>query len=270
MPTMVRIAMPGEVGRSWRLASVRWLTGWWRIVHLGAVLLVLALSPASYRGPMRAKLAHQLWQGTAPTVLWFTFASALAGVVLIRIVIVTAQSYGLTQYALEMVVRVLVLELIPLAAALFVALRYTLPQGTVLAQRRLRDAPQHKPAMAIDLMRDELLPQVLAGMFAVLMLAAVSCVVALVIAYLMVYGLSPWGFGAYTRTVGHIFNPAVVLIFSLKTLFFSVTVALIPAASALYDAPGAGSAVAAELRALVRMFALLLVIEAVSLMGNYY
>ena len=267
---MVRIATPREVGRSWRLTITRWLAGWWRIVHLGALLLVLALSPSSYREPMRAKLARHLWQGTAPTVLWFTFASAVAGVVLIRIVVVTAESYGLTRYALEMVVRVLVLELIPLAAALFVALRYTLPQGAALAQRRLREAPKDEPATPIDVLREELLPRVLAGVFAVLTLAAVSCLVALVIAYLMVYGLSPWGFGAYTRTVGHIFNPAVVLIFSLKTLFFSLTVALIPVASALYDAPGAGTAMAAELRALIRMFALLLVVEAISLMGNYY
>jgi phospholipid/cholesterol/gamma-HCH transport system permease protein len=266
---MVRIATPGEVGRSWRLSTLRWLTGWWRIVHLGALMLVLALSPSSYREPMRARLAAHVWQGTAPTVLWFTFVSALAGLVLIRIVVVTAESYGLTRYALEMVVRVLVLELIPLAAALFVALRYALPQGSVLAQRRLR-ASHDEPAMPIDLIREELLPRVMAGMFAVLMLAAVSCLVALLIAYLMVYGFSPWAFGAYTRTVGHIFNPAVVLIFSLKTLFFSITVALIPVASALFDAPGAGTAMAAELRALVRMFALLLVIEAVSLMGNYY
>jgi hypothetical protein len=38
----------------------------------------------------------------------------------------------------------------------------------------------------------------------------------------------------------------------------------------VYDAPGAGTLVVAELRALVRMFVLLLVIEAISLMGNYY
>jgi phospholipid/cholesterol/gamma-HCH transport system permease protein len=202
-------------------------------------------------------------------VAWFTVASALAGLVLIRIVVVTAVSYGLTQYALEMVVRVLVLELMPLAAALFVALRYTLPQAAVLAQRRLRDEQAAELPDAATLRRD-LLPRLLAGAFGVLTLAAVSGVVALVIAYLMVYGFTPWGLAPYTRTVGHVFTPAVVLIFALKTLFFGLTVSLIPVASAVYDAPGAGTLVVAELRALVRMFVLLLVIEAISLMGNYY
>ena len=54
---------------------------------------------------------------------WFTALSALVSLVIIRIVLVTALSYGLSRFALEMVVRVLVLELIPLSAALFVALR---------------------------------------------------------------------------------------------------------------------------------------------------
>jgi phospholipid/cholesterol/gamma-HCH transport system permease protein len=266
---MVRAGLPVDAGSAWGGAAVRWLAGWWRIVHLGALLAVLALSPTSYRADLHAKLARHLWLGTGPTVVWFTVASALAGLVLIRIVVVTAVSYGLTQYALEMVVRVLVLELIPLAAALFVALRYTLPQAAVLAQRRLRDVQLPALPDAATLRRD-LLPRLLAGVFGVLTLAAASGVVALVIAYLMVYGFTPWGLPAYTRTVGHVFTPAVVLIFAFKTLFFSLTVSLIPIASAVYDAPGAGTLVVAELRALVRMFVLLLVIEAISLMGNYY
>ncbi len=253
----------------WR-AVTGWFAGWWRVIHLGAVLLVLALSPSSYAARHRRALARQVVLGTAPTLAWFTLLSAFLSVVLIRIVIVTAQSYGLSQYALEMVVRVLVLELIPLAGALFVALRYSLPAGAELVGLRRRlgldTAGMRSPAM----LAGELLPRVLAGVFAVLMLAAVSCVVALVIAYVSIHGLTPWALSGYTRTVGHIFNPAVVLIFSLKTLAFSATVALIPIASAVYDAPPGASRTRVELRALVRMFVLLLLVELVSLMGNYY
>ena len=46
-----------------------------------------------------------------------------------RFVVVTALSYGLSKYALEMVVRVLVLELIPLTSAIFVALRCAIPNA---------------------------------------------------------------------------------------------------------------------------------------------
>ncbi|MNW06505.1 hypothetical protein D3C71_2029270 [compost metagenome] len=57
--------------------------------------------------------------------------------------------------------------------------------------------------------------------------------------------------------------------FALKTLFFSLTVALIPMAAGLYDAEGRGQP-DSELGGLARMFAVLLLIEVASLMGNYY
>jgi phospholipid/cholesterol/gamma-HCH transport system permease protein len=106
--------------------------------------------------------------------------------------------------------------------------------------------------------------------FAVLMLAAVSCVPTLVIAYLSVYGFTAAGFAGYTRTVGHVFDPAVSLIFVLKIVFMSLAVSVIPIASVLDDRgrpPARGSI---ELQALVRMFMVLLLIEAASLAGNYY
>jgi len=114
------------------------------------------------------------------------------------------------------------------------------------------------------------LPRALAGIYATITLAALSCVVALVLAYLAVYGFTLAGAAAYTRVFGHVFNPAVSLIFVLKTLFFSLAVAIIPMASGLYDVEGDGSRESAALQGLVRMFAVLLVLEAVSLAGNYY
>jgi phospholipid/cholesterol/gamma-HCH transport system permease protein len=248
--------------------ALAWLLGWWRIVHLGAMLTVLALSPGTYRRDVRRALARQLVGGTAPLLLGFAVVSSLISVVLIRIVVVTALSYGLSRYALEMVVRVLVLELIPLGAALFVALRYSVPQGVLLARSRVGTAVP--PALGVDTMRRELLPPVVAAVVAVLGLAAVSGVIALVIAYLQVHGFTPWALEPYTRTVGHVFNPAVALIFVLKTLAFGVAVALVPVASAVHDAPAATSRAGAELRALTRLAVLILAIEALSLVGNYF
>jgi phospholipid/cholesterol/gamma-HCH transport system permease protein len=254
-------------------AVLAWLQGWYFIVRLGAMLAALALTPATYSADQRARVLREIYRGSAPGLPWFTLLSSLMGLVLIRIVTVTAVSYGLTQYALEMVVRVLVLELIPLSAALFVALRYTLPQRAELS--RMRRAGQLSAVAAaggtVDarVLLHELLPRVVSGVFAVLSLAAVSCVVSLLIAYLSVYGFTPWAFEAYARVVGSIFHPAVTLIFVLKTLGFSLSVALIPVASALYDAPRTTSPGSAELRALVRMFVVLLAIELLSLMGNY-
>jgi len=129
---------------------LRWFGGWWQIVHLGALLLVLALSPSSYTRASRATIAREIYLGTAPILLWFTLLSSLIGLVLIRIVVVTAASYGLSQYALQMVVRVLVLELIPLTAAIFVALRIGLPDGREIARMRLRGELDELRRQGID------------------------------------------------------------------------------------------------------------------------
>jgi phospholipid/cholesterol/gamma-HCH transport system permease protein len=255
-----------DLGRS----TWRWAANWWRIVHLGAVILVLAVSPSSYRREHWPLLARQLYLATAPVLLWFTVLSSLLGLVLIRIVVVTALSYGLSQYAVEMVVRVLVLELIPLGAALFVALRCTIPQGAEVLAMRGRGEFDAMRARHQDPVTTVVLPRALAGMFSVLMLAAVSCVVALVLAYLTIHGFTPWAIGSYTRAVGHVFNPAVTMIFAFKTLFFSLAVSLIPMASSLYAVTDADERPRSELQTLVRMALALLAIEAVSLLGNYY
>jgi phospholipid/cholesterol/gamma-HCH transport system permease protein len=255
-----------ELGR----ATARWFGGWWRIILLGAQLAVLALSPSSYAPPNRKAIARHIVLGISPVLLWFTLLSSIISLVVIRIVVVTAASYGLSQYALQMVVRVLVLELIPLTAAIFVALRIGLPDGRELARMRQRgelDAMRRKGA---DPLRHEVLPRVLAGGFAVLMLAAVASVVTLVLAYLSVHGFTLGALVRYTRTVGQVFSPTVALLFAVKTLLFAFAVSLLPAASALYDAPRENVRASAEIQALVRLFVVILLIEAASLVGNYY
>jgi hypothetical protein len=72
-------------------------------------------------------ILRQIYLATAPLLTWFVMLSALVSLVLIRIVVATSVSYGLSQYALEVLVRTLVLELIPLYAALFVAVRFSMP-----------------------------------------------------------------------------------------------------------------------------------------------
>jgi phospholipid/cholesterol/gamma-HCH transport system permease protein len=249
-------SLPGAVAELARLAG-QWVTGWWRVVRLAALLLVLAFSPSSYGAQNRRALAHHIYLDTAPTLLWFTVLTTLISLVLIRIVLVTALSYGLSQYALEMVVRVLVLELIPLTAALFAALRCTIPNGAEVAAVRAREGWDVWSPAGLESLRREVLPRVASGMFCALMLAAMSCVVTLTLAYLSVYGFTSSGFAGYTNTVGHVFSTGVSLIFALKIVFLSATVALMPIASVLVEGP-------------VRMFLLILLIEAASLVGNYY
>jgi phospholipid/cholesterol/gamma-HCH transport system permease protein len=252
-------------------ALLRWAIDAWHRIVFGASLVVLALSPSSYRtAAMRQALARHAWMDTAPILAGFTLLSALLTVVLTRIVVVTARSYGLSQYAMEMVVRVLVLELIPLTAALFVALRCTIPNGAALAEMRLSGRFDQLRRQGRDPLVHEVLPRMLAGAFSTITLAALSCVVATVLAYLAVYGDTTAGLPAYTHMFGRVFEPSVALIFGAKTFFFSVAVSIIPMAAGAYISERSGSREGAALQGLVRMFAVLLVLEAVSLVGNYY
>jgi len=263
----------GDLGRDGLRSSLDWGVSWWHVVHAGALVMVLALSPSTYTRRVRAASARHVYLGTAPMLPWFALLAALASVVIIRIVVVTALSYGLSQYALEMVIRVLVLELIPLTAALFVALRATVPAGSELSAMHASGTLHAQEKAGADPLRHELLPRVVAGMFAVQLLAAVSCVIATVLAYFAVYGFSVGGLSGFTRVLGQIFNPGVSLIFALKTLFFGLAVALIPVAAFLrgpQSAVAPGARASRELDSLVRLFTAILVIEVVSLVGNYY
>jgi phospholipid/cholesterol/gamma-HCH transport system permease protein len=251
-------------------APMRWLAGWWRILFFGACVLVLAMSPSSYRRDTRERLMRHIFLDTVPILGWFSGLCALLTLVITRIVVVTALSYGLSRYAVEMVIRVLVLELIPLTAALFVALRCTIPNGAALAEMRRVGGFDAIARTGADPVATQVLPRALAGIFATITLAALSCGVATVLAYIGVYGFTLAGVPSYTHVFGHVFNGSVALIFVLKTLFFSLAVSIIPMASGLYDVEGDGSRESAALQGLVRMFAVLLVLEAVSLAGNYY
>jgi len=98
--------VPGELGT----AFLGWGASWWRVFHFGALALVMTLSPATYDRDNRAVTAKQIYFAAWQVLPWFALLSALLSMVLIRIVVASAQSYGLSQYALEMVVRVLGME----------------------------------------------------------------------------------------------------------------------------------------------------------------
>ena len=232
-----------------------WLLGWWQLLLFGAQLLVLALSPSSWRRTQRGLIVRELYAATTPLLPAFSIGTAVVAQIIIRIVLATASSYGLSQYALDVLVRTLVLELIPLSAALYAGVRYTMPAEHVRLTR----------AQGLGPLRDAVLPRALAGMFATITLTLLSAMIALALTYFSVYGLTSWGLPGFVRGVGHVFGPVIVLIFVLKTLFLSLAVAIIPML------PGAREAAAgADLSRLARLLVVVLLIELVSLLGNYY
>jgi phospholipid/cholesterol/gamma-HCH transport system permease protein len=220
--------------RVWGAYIARYLGSWWGMLHLGAVALVMAMSPSTWHRANRLAASTYIYASTWAVLPWFTLLTALISLVIIRIVLVTAQSYGLSGFALEMMVRVLVLELIPLSAAMFAALRASMAfdAGAMgLAARGV--APGDATDATLRRVRRDLVPQLIANAFSVLSLAMASSVIVLVLAYLNVYGLSPWGLSDYTRTVGRVFDPVVTLGFVAKTVLFGLAVAVIPSAAIL-------------------------------------
>jgi phospholipid/cholesterol/gamma-HCH transport system permease protein len=267
MPWLARLS--GAPGR-WSTAALAWWRGWWQVILFAAQVLVVALSPSSYRRAQRALIARRMYLAARPLLPIFTVLSALVALVIIRIVLATSLSYGLSRYALDVLVRTLVLELIPLSAVLFVAVRQALPAGAAIRAQRAHGGFKSLLDAGQDPTRDIVLPHALACMFAVITLAAVSSLVTLVLTYLSVYGFHTWGVPGFTRSVGHVFTPVIVLIFTLKTLALSLAVAIIPMVATPRELRGDETRGPAELALLARLLAVVLLIEVVSLLGNYY
>jgi phospholipid/cholesterol/gamma-HCH transport system permease protein len=243
----------------------------WQVLLLAAELVVLVLHPATYRTPeQRHRLMRHLVVVSSPLVWPYLVATSLLGLVLIRIVVTTAAQYGLSQYALEVVVRTLVLELIPLGAALFVAVRSALPVAQAWRRQLVAMSRQGRAPTHAQLLMGELAPRAFALGFAVLLLCGLAGALMLVLSYLSVYGLSPWGWPFYTEAVGGVFTPAVTLIFLLKTLGMAVAVAVVPLAAGAWAHTQGEPLRRSDMAEFARLSVVLLLIEMASLVGNYY
>ena len=244
--------------------------GAWRWLRFGADALVAALSPSTYTAPVRAVAARQVCSAAWEILPGFVVVCALLSYLVIRIVVSTARDYGLSDYALDLFVRLLVLELIPLFVALFVALRSGTAIGTEVALLRVRgELDEALRGDGEDPLRAELLPRGIGTAVAVLALTAIGSLVALVMAYVGVYGLSPWGHGAFSRAIGQVFDPTVIAGLALKVAFFALAVAVIPVAASLGASREMRSVPEAAPRGLVRLFVSLALVEAVSLAVKY-
>jgi len=236
-----------------------------RSILFGAEALAAALSPSTYTAPVRALAARQLcataWEALPGFVV---FCAALAALV-IRIIDSTARDFGLSGYSLDLYARLLVLELIPFFVALFVSVRSGAALGTEVALLRVGGVLDR----GNDPLRAELLPRGIGVAAAVLALTAVGCLVALLVAYVGLYGFSPWGHDAYARAIGQVFAPAVLAGFALKVGFFAVAVATVPVAASVGGSREMRSVPDAAPRGLVGVFVMLALVEGASIALQY-
>jgi|AntAceMinimDraft_1070359.scaffolds.fasta_scaffold53531_2 phospholipid/cholesterol/gamma-HCH transport system permease protein len=223
-----------------------------RLWVLAAQLIVLMLTPASYGGTRAQSAMQQLVQASLPLLPGFLVLSALISVVLVRIVLAAASELGVSQFALNLLIRTLVLELLPLIAASFVALRYSLVAANALGHER-----SYTPL--------DVVPFCSACVFAVLLLAVSGALLASVIAYVSVYGLSVWGLASFNTLMAQIFTPTVMVVLGCKTLLSALAVAVVP-----FSAVADGLVPRSDLVVFARLMAILLLIELLSLVSNYY
>ncbi len=242
---------------------------WGRMLRFAGYVLAATLSPASYGAETRATAVRQIYFTAWQVLPLFLLFAALTSFVIIQITINALGQFGLSQYALELILRGLVLELVPLLTALFVALRSGAAIATEVALMQIAGDIAAMRAEGRDPLRREFVPRVAAASLSVLSLTVTSCALALVIAYLVMYGLSPWGFDEYTRTVGRIFGAPTLAGFALKSVLFGVAVAVIPIGAGLEADRRKKTAPVVVLAGMVRLFFVLGLIEVASLAARY-
>lgn len=244
---------------------------WGRVFRFTAVALVGTLSPSTYNSATQEVVQRQIYFTAWQILPGFAAFAALLSFVIIQIVGATAREYGLYQYALELVIRVLVLEILPLTTALFVALRTGAAINTEIALMKIQNELAALEKVGIDPLRLELIPRVIGGTISVFALTAVSIVVALVLAHLVIVDFQPWSLppGDFTRVVGKVFDLPSLLVLWFKTLAFGLAVTAIPIVEGLDTPQKLFHAPIAVLRGMVRLFFALMLIEVGALVVNY-
>jgi phospholipid/cholesterol/gamma-HCH transport system permease protein len=240
-----------------------------RVLRFGAIAVAGLFSPGLYNSATRTVVQRQIYFTAWQILGSFSLFAALLSLLLIQIVITAARNYGLDDFALEIVLRTLVIEMLPLMTALFVALRSGAAINAEVALMNITSEIQALADVGVDAMRLEFLPRVIGGVVSVLALTAVVSLIALLLAYLSLYGLQAHGLSAFSHTVGQVFSPLQLLGLWLKCLMFGLAVTIIPIAAGL-DAPHKlFFAPIAVLAGMVRLFFALMLIEVGSLAITY-
>jgi phospholipid/cholesterol/gamma-HCH transport system permease protein len=188
---------------------------------------------------------------------------------IITIILSTAREFGLTQFASEMTIRVLVLELLPFLTALFIALRSGSAINTEVALMQVNNELDALAHCKVPPMQFEFLPRLIGGVISVVILAGLAGLLALLLAYLSIYGMSMAGFEPFTQTIAKIFNFAIVGGLIAKCALFGLAVTLIPVTAGLETPKKLFMVPVSVLRGMMRVFFAIVAIEVVSLALKY-
>lgn len=247
------------------------LKAWTEVARFAAAAIRGIFSRATYNSATREIVARQIyftaWQIIGGHVLFVIVLS----LVITQILAGAARKFGIYDYALEFTLRMVVLEIVPLLTALFVALRTGAAIATEVSLMRIRNEFGALEQAGIDPMRLELIPRVIGGTISVVSLTAIGVVASLLCANFVVTGFRPWGaHGTDLRhTIGTVFSVQAMAVLWGKALLFGLAVTTIPIAEALNAPRQVFYAPIAVLRGMVRLFVALMLIEVIALVIQY-
>ncbi|MBI5937293.1 MAG: ABC transporter permease [Betaproteobacteria bacterium] len=250
-------------------ALIARFAAWARTLRFGTVTLAGILSPGLYNSATRTVVQKQIYFTAWQILFGFNLFAAVFSLILIRIATTAAQNYGLGDLALELILRILVIELLPLMTALFIALRSGAAINAEVALMNITNEIEALHSVGIDPLRLEFLPRVIGGVVSVLALTALTSLTALLIAYLELYGPQAHGFADFTWVIGQVYSPLLLFGLWLKCLLFGLAVTVIPIAAGLDSPHKLFFAPIAVLSGMVRLFFALMLIEVGSLAITY-
>jgi phospholipid/cholesterol/gamma-HCH transport system permease protein len=243
---------------------------WRRILRFAGFATAALISPSTYQPATRELAVRQIYYTACQVLLGYLLFTGLLSLVVIEIVFTAAGRYGLAQYSLELMLRVLVLEVLPLLTALFVALRSGAAIGAEIALMTVRGEIQDIEEAGQSPLHGELVPRIAGAVLSVLSLTTLSCALATWLAYVALYGFSTVGEDEFSLVIANVFVPQILLGLMLKCLLFGLCVALIPVATGLEaERDDIRSAPAAVLGGLVKLFFVIGVIQILSLVYKY-
>lgn len=249
--------------------AVGWFLAWGRATRFAFSVVAAVLSPKLYTPRARTATTRQIYFTAWQVLPGFALFAAALSVVVVEITLRTARQFALEQYALELIFRALVLELMPLLTALFVALRSGSAISTEIALARVAGEFHNLESAGIEPFERDFVPRVAASAVSVFALTTLACLFVLALSYVVLYGVSPWGFEAYTRTVALVFTPLALTALVAKCIAFGAAVAVIPISAGLEATRDAMSAPVAVMGGMVRLFFALGLIEIVALALKY-
>ena len=249
--------------------AVGWFQAWWRAARFGFSLVAAVISPKLYTPRALTATLRQIYFTAWQVLPGFTLFAAALGLVIVEITLRVARQFGLGQYVLELTFRALVLELMPLLTALFVALRSGSAISTEIALMRVAGEFHDLDKAGIEPFERDFVPRVAASAVSVFALTTLACVFVMGLTYLLMFGFSPWGFEPYTRTVARVFTPIALAGFVMKSIAFGIAVAVIPISAGLEATREARTAPIAVMGGMVRLFFALGLIEIAGLALKY-